>query len=351
MALEPNDRFGSYVVLGLIGAGAMGEVYRARDTRLGRDVALKILPDAMRLDRERLARFEHEARALASLNHHGIAAIYGIEEDRIRDASEPVQALVLEFVAGNTLAARITHGPMPVSDALDIARQLADALEAAHDKGIVHRDLKPSNVGLTPDGMAKVLDFGLAKISLDASASMETQTVAATREGVIAGTAAYMSPEQATGRVVDKRTDIWAFGCVLFEMLTGKRLFDAGTMAETLALVMTRDPDSSALPPNVPPTVRVLLRRCLERDRRKRIGDAAAIRFALEDVNGADSTSTHGVPSMAAPASRSLLTWAAGTAAAVLLGVLLSPPIPGHGRCLSPHASCDSPFRRLQEKS
>ena len=286
MVLAPGDRFGSYVVVGPLGAGGMGEVYRAHDARLRRDVALKVLPDAMRLEPGRLARFEQEARALAALNHPGIAAIYGVEEGRIRDdGGQPVQALVLELVEGGTLATRIARGAIPVPEALAIARQIADALEAAHSKGVVHRDLKPANVALTPDGVVKVLDFGLAKIAAPGlSASEETATVGVTHEGLVVGTAAYMSPEQARGQTVDKRTDVWAFGCVLYEMLTGQRLFQGDRTTDTLALLLTKDPDWTALPPQVPPAVRALVRRCLERDLRKRLGDVAAIRFGLEDV-------------------------------------------------------------------
>jgi serine/threonine-protein kinase len=307
-------------VLGKVGAGGMGEVYRAHDTRLRRPVALKVLPDALRLDPARVARFEHEARALASLNHPGIAAIYGIAEGHDAETAEPIQALVLEFVEGGTLADRIARGPIPVPDSLSIARQIADALEAAHDKGIVHRDLKPGNVAITSDGIVKVLDFGLAKIAAtEASASMETETVGATREGAIVGTAAYMSPEQASGTMVDKRSDIWAFGCTLFEMLTGARLFAAGTTAETIARVMTGEIDWSALPTEVPSAVVVVLRRCLERDRRRRLGDVAAIRFAL-DLQEIETPS--GASSQPTAWPSSLRLWAA-VAAVVVIGALL----------------------------
>ena len=279
MGLDKGTRLGPYEVIGLLGAGGMGEVYRARDKRLRRDVALKVLPEALRHDPARRARFEQEARVLASLTHPNIAAIYGVEE------GAAVSALVLELVEGETLATQIARGPIPVTQALTMARQMAEALDAAHEKGIVHRDLKPANITITPMGLVKVLDFGVAKIAAPGeSAAEETQTVHQTREGVVVGTAAYMSPEQARGQAVDKRTDIWAFGCVLYEMLTGRRLFEGDGTTDTLALLFTKNPDWSALPPTVPPEIRALLKRCLERDRVKRLGDVAAIRFALEDM-------------------------------------------------------------------
>jgi eukaryotic-like serine/threonine-protein kinase len=292
MSLVAGVRLGPYEIVSALGAGGMGEVYRARDTKLRRDVAIKVLPAAVRLDPERLARFEREALVLASLNHPNIASIFGVEE------SPGVVALVLELIDGDTLAARIARGPIAVGEALTIARQIAEALDAAHEKGIVHRDLKPANINITPTGLVKVLDFGLAKIaaSPDGSAD-ETQAMGAT-EGLVIGTAAYMSPEQARGQVVDRRTDIWAFGCVLYEMLTGHRLFAGGGTTDTLALVFTKDPDWSELPPQVPPAIRVLLKRCLERDRQKRLGDVAAIRFALEDVASLSTADQQAVGSM-----------------------------------------------------
>src|SRR5579864_6725078 len=224
MPLAPATRLGSYEIVAPLGSGGMGEVYRARDLKLNRDVALKVLPDAFASDPERLARFEREAHTLAALNHPNIAAIYGVEE------SGGVRALVMELVEGETLAERITAGPVPISEALAIARQIAVALEAAHEHGIIHRDLKPANVKATPEGVVKVLDFGLAKIAEENAASgnpslSPTMTFQATRAGVILGTAAYMSPEQARGSAVDQRTDVWAFGVVLFEMLTGRQSF------------------------------------------------------------------------------------------------------------------------------
>ena len=229
----------------------MGEVYRARDTRLGRDVAIKVVANVFLSDPERLARFEREARVLATLNHPHIGAIYGLEE------ADGVRGLVLELVEGATLAERLASGPLPIQEALTVARQIAEALEAAHEKGIIHRDLKPANIKITPDGTVKVLDFGLAKVFAregsgnDASATPSI-TIEETREGVIAGTAAYMSPEQARGKAVDKRTDIWAFGCVLYEMLTARPAFRGETVSDTIAGILEREPDWSALPAQTP---------------------------------------------------------------------------------------------------
>src|ERR1700720_3993081 len=241
MALASGARLGPYEILSPLGSGGMGEVYRARDTKLSRDVALKILPTAFALDPDRLARFRREAQVLASLNHPHIAAIYGVEE------SNGVQALVLELVDGPTLADRIAHGPIPLDEVLPIARQIAEALEAAHEQGVIHRDLKPANIKVRPDGTVKVLDFGLAKLTeapaapnavgLSQSPTITTPAMM-TGIGVILGTAAYMSPEQAKGRVADKRTDVWALGCVLYEMLTGKRAFEGEDVSETLAAVL-----------------------------------------------------------------------------------------------------------------
>jgi len=277
-------RLGPYELTSSLGAGGMGEVYRARDTRLGRDVALKVLPDAFARDPDRLARFTREAQLLASLNHPHIAAIYGIEE-----AGE-THALVLELVEGPTLADLIAHGPIPLEDAWPMARQIAEALEAAHDQGIVHRDLKPLNIKVRADGSVKVLDFGLAKAlegDTTAAAIGNSPTItspAATRAGVVMGTAAYMSPEQARGRTADKRTDVWAFGCVLFEMLTGRRAFGGDEIADTLAAVLRGEPDWPALPATVPASVASLLRRCLQKDRSARLRDIADARFRLEEA-------------------------------------------------------------------
>jgi Tol biopolymer transport system component len=260
----------------------MGQVYRARDTKLGRDVALKILPDTFAQDPERVARFRREAQVLAALNHPHIAAIHGLEE------SGTTQFLVLELVDGETLARRLERGALPVDEALAIARQIADALEAAHERGIIHRDLKPANVALTADDRVKVLDFGLAK-ALDPAvasdvATSPTLTFRATQAGVILGSAAYMAPEQARGKAVDKRGDIWAFGCVLYEMLTGARAFDGEDVAETLGAVIHKEPDVHALPANTPAAVRTLLQRCLQKDPKRRLHDIADARIELEDV-------------------------------------------------------------------
>ena len=294
MPLEPHSRLGSYEIVGLLGVGGMGEVYRARDTKLSRDVAIKILPDAFSRDPERLARFDREARLLAALNHPHIAAIYGLEDHDDR------KYLVLEFVDGESLAQRLSAGPLPVDEALAISRQLVAALEAAHDRGVIHRDLKPANIVLTSDDQVKVLDFGLAKqVDVETRADVSqspTLSFGATRAGVILGTASYMSPEQVKGRPADKRSDVWAFGCVLYEMLTGARAFDPSTgsrraasgddvdnISETLAAILRAEPDLTRLPPSVPATVRTILARCLEKDRKARIPDISVVRFMLEN--------------------------------------------------------------------
>ena len=268
MPLAAGERLGPYEILAPIGAGGMGEVYRARDTKLDRDVAIKVLPAALAQDPERLARFEREAKVLASLNHPNIAQIYGVEE----------RALVMELVAGAN-----AQGPLPLDTALNYARQIADALEAAHEKNIIHRDLKPANIMITPAGVVKVLDFGLAAVaqSSDPSnpANSPTLTISPTRAGMILGTAAYMSPEQARGKTVDKRADIWAFGVVLFEMLTGKRLFEGETVSDTLAQVLTKEPDCE----QVPAQVRRLLRKCLEKDPKNRLRDIGDAWDLLEE--------------------------------------------------------------------
>jgi serine/threonine protein kinase len=291
MALAAGDRLGPYEVLSTLGAGGMGEVYRARDATLKRDVALKILPDGFALDPERLARFKREAQVLASLNHSNIAAIYGFEASTTSTSSgRAVQALVLELVEGPTLADRIALGQIPVEEALPIARQIAEALEAAHEQGIVHRDLKPANVKLRPDGTVKVLDFGLAKtlepegtIRGDATASPTITSPAMTAIGLILGTAAYMSPEQAKGRQADKRSDVWAFGAVLYEMLSGQRAFQGDDASDTLAAVLRQDVDLTALPASTPAPVRRLIARCLDRDVKRRLRDIGEARIVLDD--------------------------------------------------------------------
>jgi Tol biopolymer transport system component len=316
MALSSGSRLGAYEIIAAIGAGGMGEVYRARDPRLGRDVAIKILPDHFADDPDRLARFQREAQTLASLNHPNIGSIYGVED------SGGVRALVLELVDGVTLADRIAQGPIPVAEAVVIARQICAALEAAHERGIIHRDLKPANIKLKPDGTVKVLDFGLAK-ALDANAdasplspalsqSPTLTSPAMTRMGMILGTAVYMSPEQAKGKPADKRSDIWAFGCVLFEMLTAKRAFDGDDLTETIAAVVRGEPEWTALPRDTPPQVRVLLKGCLEKDRKVRIGDIAVARFLLDQgaVLAASAAGTSAVPSKAVSRTWRILPWA-----------------------------------------
>jgi len=292
-SLPLGARLGVYEVLSPLGAGGMGEVYRARDTKLGRDVALKILPEAFARDPDRLARFEREARLLASLNHPNIAQIFGLE-----DATD-VRALVMELVEGATLDELIRRSRsgatagLPLDQALAIARQIADALETAHEAVIVHRDLKPANVKVRDDGMVKVLDFGLAKGPTEGElASFDSPTTTSagmTQAGSILGTAAYMSPEQARGRAVDKRSDIWAFGVLLFEMLTGKPLFAGETVSDTIAAVLTREPDYAALPAAVPTHVRSLLARCLERDPKRRLRDIGDARHELQHVVSASA--------------------------------------------------------------
>ena len=282
MSLSPGTRLGHYNVSALIGEGGMGQVWQATDTQLNRQVALKILPDAFADDPDRLARFQREAQVLASLNHPNIAAIHGIEE------ADGTRALVLELVEGPTLADRIAKGPIPIDEALPIARQIAEALEAAHEQGVIHRDLKPANVKVRDDGTVKVLDFGLAK-ALDPSPSADpdlspTLTAAATQMGVIMGTAAYMSPEQAKGKAVDKRADVWAFGAVLYEMVTGRKIYEAGDVSEMLASVVLKDPDLSGLGSSVPPNIQSLLRRCLVKDPRNRLRDIGEVRLTLNEA-------------------------------------------------------------------
>jgi eukaryotic-like serine/threonine-protein kinase len=286
VGLTPGTRIGGYEIIALIGAGGMGEVYRARDTRLGRDVAIKILAPHITSDRNALIRFEREARAMAALSHPNIAAIHSVIE------SDGQPALVLELVEGETLADRIARRSISMAMAIDYAKQIADALDVAHEAGIVHRDLKPGNIKVAEDGRVKVLDFGLAKaISAAAGESPDhdpanspTITSQDTKQGVILGTAAYMSPEQARGKRVDKRTDIWAFGCVLFEMLSGKRAFTGETASDVIAAVLERSPDLSALPAPTPPHVRRVIERCLEKDPKRRARDIADVRTALDDV-------------------------------------------------------------------
>ena len=335
MTLTPGTRLGPYEIVAPLGAGGMGEVYRARDPRLGREVAIKVLPDALARDTERLARFEREARLLAALSHAGIASIFGVEE------AGGSRALVMELVEGPTLEERIAQGALAAGDALPIARQLAEALEYAHEHGIVHRDLKPANVKLRPDGTVKVLDFGLARaLASEASGSAAelsqspTLTQRMTQAGVILGTAAYMSPEQARGREADRRADVWAFGAVLYEMLAGRRAFAGETTSEMLAAVMRDEPDWAALPAGLSPRWRRLLERCLAKDPRRRLQAIGETRIALEDLaaNPAEAAPAAGAAAGPAPARRTaLLPWLLTAAAVVVLTITLvrkPPPAP-----------------------
>jgi len=312
-----GKRLGPYEITAKLGEGGMGEVWRARDTKLDRDVAIKVLPAAFVEDRERLARFEREAKLLAQLHHPSIASIFGMEE------SEGTRALVMELVEGPTLAERLESGALPVKESLSLARQIAEALEEAHEKGIVHRDLKPQNIKASVEGKIKVLDFGLAK-AVEASgggstpsqlAHSPTITLGATVEGVILGTAAYMAPEQAKGRPVDKRADIWAFGVVLYEMLSGEHLFAAETVTETLSAVLSRPIDLDLLPPATPPAIRRLLRRCLARDPRERLHDIADARIVLAEVERGDSDDQPVQSAPAAGAAAPRRRWVVGALA------------------------------------
>ena len=322
MPVAPGTRLGPYEIGAALGAGGMGEVYRARDTKLGRGVALKVLPATFATDPERMARFRREAQVLASLNHPHIGAIYGFED------SGGVQALVMELVEGPTLADRIAPGAISLDEALQIAREIAEALEAAHERGIIHRDLKPANIKIAADGNVKVLDFGLAKaLENDPSSTnihnSPTVTSMVTLPGVILGTAAYMSPEQAKGKSVDRRTDIWAFGCVFFEMLAGKRPFEGETVSDALAAVIRAEPEWSLLPGNTPQTIRDLLQRCLKKDSRQRLQAMGDARIAIEEVlSGASQDLPSGVE-MRSAAWRRALSWAV-VAAAVILAVLFA---------------------------
>jgi eukaryotic-like serine/threonine-protein kinase len=306
MSLGPGTRLGPYEILAPIGAGGMGEVYRARDTKLGRDVALKALPDAFAHDADRMERFEREAQVLASLNHPNIASIYGLEE------SNGIRALVMELVEGPTLAERIGGRAMQMEEALPITKQIAEALEYAHERSIIHRDLKPANVKLTADGHVKLLDFGLAKaleppaVAAANPSISPTLTVEGTRAGVILGTAAYMAPEQARGAIVDKRADIWSFGVVLYEMLTGKQPFAGATVSDTLAAVLKTEPDLTQSPAQA----QELLRRCLEKDPKRRLRD---IGDAMTLLDGATET---------APAPRSSYSWKIAAGALAVIAVI-----------------------------
>ncbi|HSE22040.1 MAG TPA: protein kinase, partial [Pyrinomonadaceae bacterium] len=323
--ISPNSTIAQYTIVSKIGEGGMGEVWRARDTRLNRDVAIKLLPATFALDAERLARFRREAQVLASLNHPNVAAIYGLEE------CDGVIALILELVPGPTIADRVASGPIPIDEALPIARQIAEALEVAHERGIVHRDIKPANIKVTEEGSVKVLDFGLAKIladdSVEADLSHSPTLIKGTQAGVILGTAAYMSPEQARGKTVDKRADVWAFGCVLFEMLTGNKIFSGESLTDILAEVVKEEPNWSSLPPSTPPSIQRLLRRCLTKDPRQRLRDIGEARFEIcETLAGVSSTIPEAQASTRSPFSakwRGILPWAiTGIALLVTISVL-----------------------------
>ena len=317
--LNVGTRVGPYEIVALVGSGGMGEVYRARDAKLGRDVALKVLPEAFARDAERMARFQREAKVLASLNHPNIATIHGLED------SGATHALVMELVEGPTLADRIRTGPIPIDEALRIAKQICEALEYAHERGIVHRDLKPANVKVTNDDAVKVLDFGLAKaLEADASsidiANSPTVSRMATQAGVLLGTAAYMSPEQAKGKAVDRRADIWAFGCVLYEILTGQMAFRGESVTDTLAAVIKEEPDWSQLPAATPVRVRVLLQRCLQKDPKQRLRDIGDARISLDEVlAGAPEPAPAGATRIPAPLWRRALPW---VVAAILAAAL-----------------------------
>ena len=371
MLLSTGTRLGPYEILAPLGTGGMGEVYRAKDTKLGREVAIKVLPEAFTTDPDRVARFRREAQTLAALNHSHIAAIYGLEEI---GAS---RFLVMELVDGESLAERLKGRPLPVVEAIAIARQLVDALEAAHDKGIVHRDLKPANIMLTQDGQVKVLDFGLAKLEPGAPngsggsggagglTDSPTLTFAGTQVGVILGTAAYMSPEQTRGRAADKRSDVWAFGCVLYEMLTGRRAFEGDDVSDTLAAILKDQPDWNAFPPDVPAHVRTIVARCLEKHRPTRVPDLAVVRFlldsppvAIEDATSARRSQRPAVVAMLGAALAvgvglglvgSRLTRGSSSPEAITFSIPLPPGtgLAGEVRALSPDGRMLAMVRRV----
>ena len=346
MPLTSGTRLGPYEIVAAIGAGGMGEVYRAHDAKLNRDVAIKVLPDLVAADPERLARFHREAQVLAALNHPNIAHIHGFEESR---ASGPghaaIHAIVMELVEGEDLSQRIARGAMPLDEALPIAKQIADALEAAHEQGIIHRDLKPANVKVRADGTVKVLDFGLAKALAPEGASatadaMNSPTLTAhgTQLGMILGTAAYMSPEQARGKVADRRSDVWAFGVVLYEMLTGRRAFEGEQISDVLAVVLKETPPLSALPADTPEPVRRLLRRCLEKDRKRRLRDIGDARLELDEPPADASKDPTIIAQPAGVRRRERLVWlgVVGALVMALAGLvwwmLRPPPVPSETR-------------------
>jgi Tol biopolymer transport system component len=333
MALTSGTRLGTYEVVAPIAAGGMGEVYQAHDTKLGREVAIKVLPEAFAHDPERLSRFQREAKMLASLNHPNIATIHGLEQ------SGGTSYLVMELVSGETLADRVRRdGPIPIEEALAIAKQIAEALEAAHEKNIIHRDLKPANVKLTTEGKVKVLDFGLAKAfegdtTTGDIGNSPTLIAAATMQGVILGTAAYMSPEQARGKAVDKRTDIWAFGCVLYELLSGKHAFDGEDTTEILAAVVKTEPDWIRLPTTTPPAVCILLKRCLQKDKTLRLQAAGDARIEIHEALAAPPTAVASTAALAIRSWRERLAWSAAgmlalVATAFAIGFMLRAPKP-----------------------
>jgi Tol biopolymer transport system component len=352
MPVLSGRRLGVYQLQERIGSGGMGEVYRARDTRLGRDVAIKILPHGFSADPNRQARFEREARVLAALNHPNVGAVYGFEE-AVTESGETVRGIILELIEGETLSERVRRRPLPISEALVIAKQIAGALDAAHEKGIIHRDLKPANIKVAPDGVVKVLDFGLAKTIADSAAFTQSVVPGNTVEGAILGTAAYMSPEQARGQSVDKRTDIWAFGCVLFEMLTGRAPFARETMSDTLAAILEGEPEWHALPSSTPPNILRLLERCLAKDMKRRIRDIADARIELEDpVTGSSSIARDRMDARPRPGLTTVLTarrlawWLAGLGV-VVAGVVLGWWLLHDGSPRDPFAGAT--FKRLTD--
>ena len=306
---------GHYRIVGKLGSGGMGEVYRAEDTRLLRDVAVKVLPAAVADDPQQMQRLEREARALAALNHPNVAAIYGLEE------TDGLRALVLELVPGQNLSERLARRGLPLEEALSICRQIAAGLEAAHERGVIHRDIKPANVMITPDGLAKVLDFGLAK-PLSCGPPADSQTLPVTddlsKPGTISGTVSYMSPEQARGIKCDEQTDIWAFGCVMYESLTGRRLFAAETMPDTLLQIVGNDADLSGLPSSTPPRIRRLIERCVRRDPKRRLQHIGDARLELEDV---EEDTSEMLPAVAAAPRGKRVVWTAVLLAAVAAGL------------------------------
>jgi serine/threonine protein kinase len=303
MNFTAGAKLGSYEILSALGAGGMGEVYRARDTKLKRDVAIKVLPDAFSRDADRVVRLQREAEVLASLNHPHIAAIYDLE-----DFGE-TQFLVMELVEGETLADRIQRGALPIDESLLTAKQIAEALEAAHEKGIIHRDLKPANIKITPDGTVKVLDFGLAKVLRTEGESLSNSPTLMTMSGssVIMGTAAYMSPEQAKGKNADRSSDVWAFGCTLYEMLAGRRVFEGETLGEILAGVLHAQPDWHRLPAETPESIRRLLRRCLQKDPNLRVRDIRDARIEIDEAKSSAQVDNRVV--QRASRSRERLAW------------------------------------------